>query len=117
MAKNVSLAPGPDGRQKGSYKLEEESYIKFLDKEDGTLDVRYSMTILFWLHYTGQKKDTGIVRYLKPRQSFEMGIFVSEHTDLQARIVKRDLAKVYTLKAPFSAGSWTFVSCFTFPST
>lgn len=68
------------------------------------------MTILFWLHYTGQKKDTGIVRYLKPRQSFEMGIFVSEHTDLQARIVKRDLAKVYTLKAPFSAASWTFVA-------
>ena len=86
MAKNVSLAPGPDGRQKGSYKL--ESYIKFLDKEDGTLDVRYSMTILFWLHYTGQKKDTGIVRYLKLRQSLGMGLFVSEHTDLQARIVK-----------------------------
>lgn len=68
------------------------------------------MTILFWLHYTGQERDTGIVRYLKLHQSLGMGIFVSEHTDLQARIVKRDLAKVYTLKAPFSAGSWTFVA-------
>ena len=68
------------------------------------------MTILFWLHYTGQERVTGIVRYLKLRQSLGMGIFVSEHTDLEARIVKRDLAKVYTLKAPFSAGNWTFVA-------
>lgn len=82
----------------------------FLDIEDGTLDVRYSITILFWLYYTGHKRDTGIVRYLKQGQSLGMGIFVSKRTYLQARIVKRDLAKVYTLKGPFSAGSWTFVA-------
>ena len=107
-AENVCLAPGPDGRQGGSYKLEQESHIKFYGEEDGILDVRYSMTILFWFFYTGQAKNTSIVRYLNKKRS--LGVFVSEHTDLQARIVKRDLAEVYTLKAPFSAGSWTFVA-------
>lgn len=68
------------------------------------------MTVLFWLYYTGQKRNASIVRYWKQRQSVGVGIFVSDHTDIHARIVTRDLKKVYSLKAPFSAGSWTFLA-------
>ena len=107
---SVSFAPGPDGRRGGSCKLEQGSYVKLFDIEDGTLDVRDSITILFWLYYTGHKRGSGIVQYLNQPRSRGMGIFVSERNGLQARIVKRHFTKVYTLKAPSSAGSWTFVA-------
>lgn len=108
-SKSVSLAPGPDGRQGGSYELE-HGHIKFLVIEDGTMDVRDSITILFWLCYTSHRGGSGIVQYLNQRRSRGMGIFVSERNGLQACIVKRDISKVYTLKVPSSAGSWTFVA-------
>ena len=43
---NVTLAPGPDGEQNGSYEFSAKSYIKF--PNNGTLDIKHSFTILFW---------------------------------------------------------------------
>ena len=98
----VSLVPGPDGRLGGSYKLERKSHITFpSNQEDGTLDARYSMTILFWLYYAGQEGNNGsIVRYVKKNRTPGTGMFLSGRNDLQARIETRDHARVYTLEAP-----------------
>ena len=60
------------------------------------------------MYYSGQGENAVVFRYLKRSQS--IGMFVSKDTNLQARMVKRDLAEVYTLKAPFLAGSWTLVA-------
>ena len=81
------------------------------NQEDGTLDARCSMTILFWLYYAGQKGNNGgIVRYVKNSKTPGTGMFLSGRNDLQARIVTRDHARVYTLEAPFSPCRWTFVA-------
>ena len=49
----VSLAPGPDGEENGSYEFfgNANSFIEFPNSPGGALDVRYSMTILCWVYY------------------------------------------------------------------
>ena len=49
----VSLAPGPYGDEDGSYEFfgNANSFIEFPNSPGGALDVRYSMTILFWVYY------------------------------------------------------------------
>ncbi|KAK2548233.1 hypothetical protein P5673_031636 [Acropora cervicornis] len=49
----VSLAPGPYGEEDGSYEFfgNANSFIEFPNSPGGTLDVRYSMTILCWVYY------------------------------------------------------------------
>ena len=107
----VSLAPGPDGCEGGSYELQKKSHIKFRsNQEDGSLDVRYSMTILFWLFYAGHEGNTGIARFVGKNRNHGTGMFLSGRTDLQGRIETRDHAKVYTLEAQISAYRWTFVA-------
>lgn len=89
--KTVSLAPGPDGRLGGNYKLKKKSHIKFLSNhEDGSVDVRYSMTILFWLYYAGHEENASIVRFVGKNRTLWTGMFLSGRTYLQARIETRD---------------------------
>ena len=53
-AVEVALAPGPDGRANGSYELfGYYSSITFPNNDGGTLDVRYSVTMLCWAFRTG----------------------------------------------------------------
>ena len=49
----VSLAPGPNGEEDGSYEFfgNANSFIEFPNSLGGALDVRYSMTILCWVYY------------------------------------------------------------------
>ena len=51
----VQLAAGPDGRVDGSYEFfsNANSYIQFNNGDGGVLDVRYSITMLFWVYYDG----------------------------------------------------------------
>lgn len=95
----------------GSYKLKKGTRIKFPSNQvDGSLDVRYSMTILFWLYYNGHERNASIVRYARNNRIQGTGMFLSGPTDLQARIQTRDHVKVFTLKAQISACRWNFVA-------
>ena len=61
--REVDLAPGPDGKAKGSIKFagNSDSYVDFPNSAGQTLDVRYSMTMLCWLY--PENKDGHIFRY------------------------------------------------------
>ena len=50
--RNVDLASGPDGKDKGSYNFygTSDSYIHFPVRAGEALDVRYSITMLCWLY-------------------------------------------------------------------
>ena len=52
----VSQAPGPDGTANSAYEFAgtADSYIEFPNTEGGSLDVRYSMTMLCWVYYNGK---------------------------------------------------------------
>ncbi|XP_068736624.1 protein kinase C-binding protein NELL2-like [Montipora capricornis] len=80
LSKKVTLAIGPDGREGGSYKFQQgDDKITFSNNQGGYLDMRFSVTILYWLyhcevtslqkvryhiHYmTGSSKGLGIFHY------------------------------------------------------
>ena len=51
-SRNVILANGPDGRKGGSYEFQHnKSVIEFSNNHGGYVDMRYSVTILYWLYH------------------------------------------------------------------
>ena len=46
---DVRLAPGPDGLAQGSHELSGGGFIEFPNEPGGVLDIRYSMSMLFWV--------------------------------------------------------------------
>ena len=62
----MSLAPGPDGQDGGSYQFagQEDSYIEF--PNNGGLDVQRSITISFWVYVEADVNDPALVTYSNP---------------------------------------------------
>ena len=70
---NVTLAPGPDGEQNGSYEFSAKSYIKF--PNNGTLDIKHSFTMLFWSQTFKANSTSPMVSYYNMEKS-DLGVAI-----------------------------------------
>ena len=100
----VSLAPGPDGKAKGSYDFfgNSDSYIEFPNSPGGALDVRYSMTMLCWFYHCNQ--DGPLFKY--GSNGVRLSVLNGE---LLVNFKKRDRSDTAELKHAILAGGWKFV--------
>ena len=108
---NVHLAPGPNGKENGSYEFlgTSESYIEFHNTAGGPLDVRESITMLCWLNYGGQNGP--IFTYKTSGDSWGVHLLVYEGK-LYVRFNKRDYSATETetlIDTTPVARGWKFV--------
>ncbi|XP_068706695.1 uncharacterized protein [Montipora foliosa] len=100
-SKNVTLAKGPDGREGGSYEFQHGGgLIKFSNNQSGYLDMRYSVTILYWLYHlefnSSQKDNYQIIYRNRTRKGLR--IFDYRKSDeSQKRIIKSTYDKQHNI--------------------
>ncbi|XP_068735802.1 uncharacterized protein [Montipora capricornis] len=107
----VSLAPGPHGKESGSYEFfgNSNSYIEFPNSPGGALDVRYSMTMLCWLYYDPQGGPQGpIFNYKIGSAQYGVHLWVYDK-ELYARFNSRDFTEQAYFKHTSLVGGWKFV--------
>lgn len=105
---NVSPAPGPDGRPRGSTLFigSSNSYIEF--PNDGKLDTRRSMTILAWIYHNGRSGP--IFNY--DRRGFGVHLWMVGPRVLFVRFVRRSRGRTssvatYSKKPRYRA--WNYI--------
>ena len=107
--RGVILAPGPDGRPNYSYKFagSSNSYIEFPNRIGGPLDLRYSMTILCWVYYDGQR---GPLFNYEKGSTWGVHLWVAHGGSLYVLFNKRDYSATKPLSVHASlVGGWKFV--------
>ena len=107
-ATGVTLAPGPDGVLGGSHEFSgsPNSFIEFPNSEGGPLDIRYSITMLCWVYYSGQ--DGPLFNY-RPNGG-DWGVHLwAVNGQLFVRFTKRDYSFTPSLLHTALAGGWKFV--------
>ena len=108
VASGVTLAPGPNGEEDGSYEFNgtSKSYIQIPNSAGGPLDVRHSMTMLCWVYHIAQ--DGPLFNY-KPSGYYGVHLWV-EYGLLFVRFTRRsDYAFYSPLRHTVLAGGWKFV--------
>ncbi|XP_068692201.1 uncharacterized protein [Montipora foliosa] len=117
-SKNVTLAKGPDGREGGSYEFQHGGgLIKFSNNQSGYLDMRYSVTILYWLYhleFNSSQKDNYLIIY---RNGTRKGLRIFDYRksdESQKRIIKLTYGKQHniTLRHQYeiqALNSWRFL--------
>ena len=113
-AEGITLAQGPDGKAKGSYEFKgnKNSFIEF-PNSDKSLHVRYSMTMLCWLNYSGQggpifKYETSENRIKKTHLSERVSLGVYKGK-LFAHFTTHSPSGKATSMNTSVAGGWKFV--------
>ena len=106
----VSLAPGPDEEEDGSYEFfgNANSYIEFPNSPGGALDVRYSMTILCWVYHDEKGGPTGPIFDYNTGGKYGVHLWV-----VNGLFFARFNDRVFSRKPPLwhtsLAGGWKFV--------
>ncbi|XP_067048625.1 uncharacterized protein [Acropora muricata] len=106
----VSLAPGPYGEEDGSYEFfgNANSFIEFPNSPGGALDVRYSVTILFWIYYDENGGPHGPVFNYNTGGKFGVHFWVL-HRLFYAVFKDRAYKSGTSLRHTSLAGGWKFV--------
>ena len=89
---HVRLAPGPDGLAQGSHELSGGGFIEFPNEPGGVLDIRYSMSMLFWVFPNESNTLYSLVHY-RNASNGEQGPFVGRSSlgnRFESRLVSRD---------------------------
>ena len=107
----VSLAPGPNGEEDGSYEFfgNANSFIEFPNSPGGALDVRYSMTILCWVYYDEKGGSRGPIFEYNTGGKYGVYLWVGNRL-FSASFIDRALSypRPY-LRHTSLAGGWKFV--------
>ena len=107
---DVSLAPGPYGKEGGSYEFfgNATSFIKFPNSPGGALDVRHSMTILCWVYHDEKGGRTGPIFDYNTGGKYGVHLWV-----VKGLFFARFNDRVFSHKPPLwhtsLAGGWKFV--------
>lgn len=103
----VYLSTGPQGQLGGSYEFtgSARSYIEFSNTARGPLDVRYSMTLLCWVHCEVQN---GPIFNYRTGGKYGVHLWVVNEK-LFARFNSRDYMNTNNLAHTNIVGRWTFV--------
>lgn len=103
----VYLSTGPQGQIGGSYEFtgNAKSYIEFTNTAGGPLDVRYSMTLLCWVHCEVQN---GPIFNYRTGGMYGVHLWVV-NGKLFARFNRRDYVATNNLEHTSIVGRWTFV--------
>ena len=103
----VYLSTGPQGQLGGSYEFtgSARSYIEFSNTARGPLDVRYSMTLLCWVHCEVQN---GPIFNYRTGGKYGVHLWVVNEK-LFARFNRRDYMNTNNLAHTNIVGRWTFV--------
>ena len=101
---DVYLAPGPDGKPRGSYQFsgQNDSYIEF--PNNGGLNVKHSITMLCWVYMENSGVSGPLFTYNKPSQ---WGIrLIIKFGKLRTRFKKRTNL---TTDVPLEPRQWHYV--------
>ena len=106
----VSLAPGPNGEEDGSYEFfgNANSFIEFPNSPGGALDVRYSMTILCWVYYDENGGPDGPIFNYNTGGRYGVHFWVLNKL-FYARFNDRAFLSLPFLHHTSLAGGWKFV--------
>ena len=106
----VTLAPGPYGKEDGSYEFfgNANSFIEFPNSPRGALDVQYSMTILCWVYYDEKGGLDGPIFNYNTGGKYGVHLWVVNGLFF-ARFNDRDFSELPELSHTSLAGGWKFV--------
>ena len=103
----VTLAPGPNGNDNGSYEFYGalDSYIEIPNNAGEALDVRYSITILCWIYCDGRN---GPIFNYSPGRKLGVHVWV-KNGYLFVRFITRDYSFTNPLLHRALAREWKFI--------